>query len=163
MTILDLCKEVARTGSLDTREEKLIEYQDIIGHSDTQTLDEVSNTPELIESFYRIYGAAYGTPAAIKLYIELSDRQVDQRMQIEDAKATLEKRDARIKELEAALQGIKQLAEENKTVMAEIEKEASRKDTIIRSTEDENIKLKAELYDLMKENEVMRRALAERS
>lgn len=163
MTILDLCKEVARTGSLDTSSEKAIEYQDVIGHSNTGTLEEVANTPELIESFYRIYGVAYGTPAAIKYYVEHSDRQMDQRQQLEDAKATLEKRDTRIKELEKALLDVERIVEENEVTLKEIRNEMKRNDTAIKSAEDENIKLKAELYDLMKENEVMRRALTERS
>ena len=57
---------------------------------------------------------------------------------------------------------MKALVEDNKSIMAEIEKEAKRSDEIIKAEREENTRLKAELYDLMKENEVMRHALAER-
>ena len=163
MTIEELCKEVARTHSLDVSDEKAIEYQDLIGYASTQELDDVSNMPELIETFYRIYGVAYGTPAAIKFYVEHSDRQIDMRMQLDDAKETLKKRDSRIKELEDGLMEIKKSFEENKELMQEIEKEARKRDTALRSSEEENVRLKAEIYDLTKEVETMKKALLERN
>lgn len=163
MTIEELCKEVARTHSLDVSDEKAIEYQDLIGHASTQELDDVSNMPELIETFYRIYGVAYGTPAAIKFYVEHSDRQIDMRMQLDDAKETLKKKDSRIKELEDGLMEIKKSFEENKELMQEIEKEARKRDTALRSSDEENVRLKAEIYDLTKEVEAMKKALAERN
>lgn len=91
MTIRELCNEVARTGNLKTDQESVVAYQDMIGHANTSELVELSNTMELVESFYRIYGEAYGTCAAIKFYMSASDKVTELRDDLELHKADAKK------------------------------------------------------------------------
>lgn len=69
--LVKLINMAAATGGLDVTNEAICEYQDMIGHSSIEQLEEMANG-EQRETFYRVYGVAYGTIAAIKFYCENS-------------------------------------------------------------------------------------------
>lgn len=69
--LVKLINMTAATGGLDVTNEAICDYQDMIGHSSVEQLHELANG-EQKETFYRVYGVAYGTIAAIKFYCENS-------------------------------------------------------------------------------------------
>lgn len=81
--LLPLLKKVQSTGGLDVSEQAVCDYQDMIGHSCEEDLEELANG-EYKEAFYRVYGVAYGVVEAIRFHckhgkkiIELFDRIAD--------------------------------------------------------------------------------------
>jgi len=74
-TIKELCRRVAATHMLDKLDDDtVVAYQDLIGHATMEENKELSNDSALMETFYWIYGAAYGTVAAIKFYMQNSNK-----------------------------------------------------------------------------------------
>ena len=157
-TIRDLCKRVAATGMLDKLDnETVVQYQDLIGHATVQENSDIANTPELMESFYRIYGAAYGVTSAIKYYVDHSDKMIDLRYDLGEYKAISEKQADEIKKLNDDLARVmNELSEAKQDIKTSLGETEFQK-TIVKVTEEENTRLKAELYDLMKEVEQLKR------
>lgn len=75
----ELVKQVARTGFLEVTEEKIVEYQDMIGHSTLEELHQLANpnNGEEQRAFYRIHDVAYGVIATITFYVNNSDKLED--------------------------------------------------------------------------------------
>ena len=156
-TIRELVSRVASTGGFDTDTESIVQYQDIIGHATEEENHELANTPQLMESFYRIYGCAYGTVAAIKFYLDNSDRICNLRTELdavkgcyENQKNATEVQKERAEDYKAKLEK----AEENiKTLEGEVEFQKK----INSVNADEITRLKAKLYDLQEEVDVLRK------
>lgn len=155
--IKDLCKRVARDRRLDLNDEAIVQYQDLIGHATVEENQELANTPELMETFYWIYGAAYGTVAAIKFYLNNSDKIADLQCEKEEYKAKAEKT---AKELETARGSIKELEGQLKECKRDMDGTVGQleEQRRINKVQDEEItRLKAKLYDLQEENDVLRK------
>ena len=151
-TIRELCKRVASTRTLDKlTPEVIVQYQDLIGHASVEENRELSNTPELTETFYWIYGEAYGTIGAIKFYLENSNyvRNMKEKLEaneldIEDLKAINESIEKRAKYWE-------DIAVERKGQLEEAKRDM---DGTMKRLEDSELvitALKAKIYDLMEE------------
>ena len=150
-TIRDLVKRVARERRLDLNDEAIVQYQDLIGHATVEENQELANTPELMETFYWIYGAAYGTVAAIKFYLNNSDKIADLQCEKEEYKAKAEKT---AKELETARGSIKELEGQLKETKRDMDgtlKELDAYKGVVNTQDREIMKLKAKMYDLMEE------------
>ena len=156
-TIRDLVKRVARERRLDLNDDAIVQYQDLIGHATVEENQELANTPELMETFYWIYGAAYGTVAAIKFYLNNSDKIADLQCEKEEYKAKAEKT---AKELETARGSIKELEGQlHETVrdMDGMSREVEDLKSIIDDDQTEITRLKALLFDLQEENNALRK------
>lgn len=148
MTIRELCSDVARTGILDITEEKAVMYQDLIGHATEGELGDLSNTPALTESFYRIYGTAYGTVAAIKFYLRYSDYVTSLKEDVEAEKIKTEEARTRNKNLNERVKYWENLAEERKGQLREAKRDMEGTLISLKDKEKEITMLKARMYDL---------------
>ena len=147
-TIKELCNEIAMNkGIMKTDNDAILEYQDIIGHSSEQENEEVSNGV-LAEIFYRVFGEAYGTVAAIKYYMTHSDRVYDMQYNLGEAEAKAEKYEKRIAELEKTYSEKAKECCELETKLRETQQNLTVKERNLISKEDEIIKLKAILWDM---------------
>lgn len=148
MTIRELTNEVARTGMLDVSEEKVLEYQDMIGHASLEENKDLLNST-LMESFLRIYGVAYGTNAAIRYYLQNSEAQLDRERKINALTEDVETFRKKIMELEKENIDWRNLQEENVKIIGKLERERDEWEQNYHVLEDEVIRLKAKLYDLL--------------
>ena len=157
-TIRDLCKRVAATGMLDKMDnDTVVQYQDLIGHATVQENSEIANTPELMESYYRIYGASYGVVAAIKYYVEHSDKMIDLRYDLGEYKAISEKQADEIAKLKEDLGRVMGQLSEAKRDMEGTLGELEFQKSLVQIHADENVRLKAKLYDLTEEVNQLRK------
>ena len=148
-TIRELVNRVAASHVLDVNDGDRVKYQDLIGHATLEENAELANDPALNETFYWIYGAAYGTTAAIKFYLNNSNK-------IAELQADLEYNKDKVTRLEKDLEEQKQLAktweEEVKTESKKLAEARRDMDGTVQALEmvrKENIELKAKLYDLL--------------
>ena len=136
-----LIKKVQATGIIDTSEKAIIEYQDMIGHSAIEQLQELSRG-RYTETFYRVYGHAYGTIEAIKFYRDHSTWSYNLQAERADYKADRDDWERKAHTAEETAKKYNELFhEENQKALA-LKKTAERQ-------EKEIIVLKAKLYDLM--------------
>ena len=148
MTIRELTNEVARTGMLDVSKEKVVEYQDMIGHASVEENKKLLNST-LMESFLRIYGVAYGTNAAIRYYLQNSEAQLDKERKINALTKDIEGMCKKANELEKENMNYYKLSEENIQIIGKLERERDEWEQNYHVLEDEMIRLKAKLYDLL--------------
>lgn len=148
-TIRDLCKRVAATRGLDTDMESITQYQDLIGHATLEENADIANTPELTETFYRIYGLAYGTVEAIKYYMNNSNKVIGMRYEIDEYKGVIES-------LKNAEQVQKERAEDFKGKLEEAKRDMdgtmnriSLLEGALAERDAEIVQLKAKLFDLI--------------
>ena len=148
-TIRDLCKRVASTHGFDTDNESIVAYQDLIGHATEEENTELCNDPALNETWYRIYGVAYGTCAAIKWYLNHSNKVTemvaDKEYYENEAKAAMKK----IDELKKQVEVQKGNAVTLNNQLYEIKRDMEGTVKELASKEKEIIELKAKMYDLM--------------
>ena len=139
--LLKVVKKVQSTGGLDCDEKSICDYQDMIGHSAVEDLQELSRG-EYKEAFYRVYGASYGVVEALKYYSKNSKYICDMIEKIDDIQYMLTKETEKAKKshetAETFRQGYENSLNEIKDLKALNEKQAA-----------EIITLKARLYDLM--------------
>ena len=139
----DLKKEIAkvvRTGSIETTEEKAIEYQDMIGHSNFEELQEAANDHK--GAFYKIYATAYGITETLKFFRQ-NDYQILQVLQERD---TMEyERDNYKEQFETRKADCLKLMDK----LDETENENQRLTEENEKMKDEIIRLKARLFDYM--------------
>lgn len=146
--LVKLLNKVQATGGLDVDEKSICEYQDMIGHSTQDQLRELANG-NLKESFYRVYGHSYGTVEAIRFFTKNSDKLYD--ILAERDNAVID-RDEALEKLENQKQKIADnfLKAQNALDAAEEEKAARLKaEEDLKKAQDEIIRLKARLFDLM--------------
>lgn len=144
-TLEELIAEISATGMIETTTEAAIHYQDLIGHSTTETLYNLANGSQNQE-FYKVYGIAYGTITAIKCYMEYSQKQIDLRSDLDEAKAMLE---ISRRHNEQADQDIRTLEDR----LTAAQEEARQQAETIKEQATEIMKLKARLFDLITANQ----------
>lgn len=151
-TIRELVNRVAATHGYDTDMESVTAYQDLIGHATIEENRALANDPALNETFYRIYGLAYGTIEAIKFYMANSDKVAGLKGELADYKEGFQDK---CKELEVA----KDRIEEQKNKITELDgrihelnRDMEGTQQSLREKEDEIVRLKAKLYDSLHMN-----------
>lgn len=149
-TIKELCRRVAATHMLDKLDDDtVVAYQDLIGHATMEENKELSNDPALMETFYWIYGAAYGTVAAIKFYMQNSNKVENILAERDTYKADYEG----LKETKRLLSEQLETAKKNSETLCDKLYEAKQEidDTLekLKTKDAEIVELKAKLYDLM--------------
>lgn len=148
-TIRDLCKRVASMNGLEIDNESVIVYQDLIGHATLEENYELANDPALMESFYRIYGVAYGTIAAIKFYMTNSKKVIELNAELEYQKNKVDELNVMLKSSHKEEEFWRSKSDEYKEALKE--KEATIKATTdaLEAQVRENTELKARLYDML--------------
>lgn len=139
--LVKLISTTAITGGLDVSQEAINEYQDMIGHSTAEELRTAANGKNN-ETFYRIYGHAYGTTEAIKFYMKNSDKVQEILHERDDWQAQAEEEEERAKSM------TRQYLAVNKQYGEALEELTAAQGTI-EAQAAEIIELKAKLYDLM--------------
>ena len=71
--LVELCKRTKATKGLDTSIEKVVEYQDMIGHSSEAQLHDLSNG-DYKKEFYWIYSTAYRIEDTLNFYVGHSEK-----------------------------------------------------------------------------------------
>ncbi len=146
--LVELLNATQARRTLDCSTKAVCEYQDMIAHSDEDQLEELSRGP-LMESFYWVYGAAYGTYESIRFYHRHSQKYEAMQCKIADYEAEIEELEAENKALQEAakktegrLNEAAAIAQKNRDELVATQKRAQGLERII-------IELKAKLYDLM--------------
>ena len=158
-TIRELCNRVASNCAhlLPNDEEAIVVYQDLIGHATVEENRELANDPALMETFYRIYGVAFGTVAAIKFYMANSNKIAELNYDLDMAKQAAENlHDANKKLHEEIAEVNKELNAANGKINGYVRSLDSAHE-MLDAKDQEIIALKAKLYDLQNEIEVMRK------
>lgn len=150
-TIRELCNRVARESGhlLDLHDESVTVYQDLIGHATEEENTELCNDPALNETWYRIYGVAYGTTAAIKWYLNHSHKIAEMQADLEYYKREAEAAKEKIDEAKKAAGVQKANAETLNSQLYECKRDMDGTLKELKAKDDEIIQLKARLYDLM--------------
>ena len=146
--LMELVKSVQASGILDTHEEKIVEYQDMIGHSSEEELDELSRS-QYRAAFYRVYDLSYGTAETLKFYFNHSEtirRIMEEKAGLE---ADRDKYQFIIQDLNSKIEKAHDQAEKMREAWEEAEKKRKEEGGRITELEAENQALKAKLYDLM--------------
>lgn len=133
---------------LDVSEEKVVEYQDLIGHASVEENKELLNST-LMESYLRIYGVAYGTNAALRYYLNNSEAQLDRERKISALTKDIEGMCKKVADLEKENMNYYKLSEENIQVIGKLERERDEWEQNYHVLQEEMIKLKARLYDML--------------
>lgn len=158
-TIRELCNRVASNSAhlLPNDEEAIVVYQDLIGHATEEENSNLANEPALMETFYRIYGVAYGTVAAIKFYMDHSNRVYNLRAELDDYKEELEEVRTRLKNSEERAKFWEDKSNEYKEELKKKQHDIDETCMTVEMLRKESMELKAKLYDLQSEIEVMRK------
>lgn len=151
-TLEELIAEISATGMIETTTEAAIHYQDLIGHSTTETLYNLANGSQNQE-FYKVYGIAYGTIAAIKCYMEYSQKQIDLRSDLDEVKAKLELSRETLLTLEKDYESMYETAEKHRQAWVKATEETKEAQKKIEAQAAEITQLKARLYDLITANQ----------
>ena len=142
-------KTIQASHVMDCTQPATIRYQDMIGHSSFEQLEELANTDVYRETFYRVYGTAYGTVEAIKFYMKHSDKV----KAILEEKADLEaERDGLIETDRNRTAYIEEQNAKNIQISSELraeQRKAQEAAERVAALEAENQALKAKLYDLI--------------
>ena len=157
--LVKLINMSAATGGLDVTNEAICEYQDMIGHSSIEQLNELANGTQK-ETFYRVYGVAYGTIAAIKFYCENSRKLAEIIEEHEEAALDAEERadeaERKAKQWKESAEAWQNRCIEQSQRREEAEKEGCRiidekseLQTQLEEAQREIVELKVKLFDLM--------------
>lgn len=150
-TIRELVNRVASESGhlLPLNNEAVITYQDLIGHATEEENTELCNDPALNETWYRIYGVAYGTTAAIKWYLNHSNKIAEMQADLEYYKREAEAAKEKIDDAKKAAGVQKANAETLNSQLYECKRDMDGTLKALKAKDDEIIQLKARLYDLM--------------
>lgn len=147
--LVELIKKVNATGGLDLDLESICNYQDAIGHSTPEELHDLATNKQTSEAFYRVYQAAAGTINTIRFYFEnsnavneLRERNMDLETEIEDLQHNYET-------MKNSRNHWMTCYDEKSKELSEIENKKNEALLKASQLEEENIRLKAKLYDLM--------------
>lgn len=146
--LVKLLQHVQATHGFDTDEKTVCDYQDMIGHSSEEQLTELANGAYK-ESFYRIYGCAYGTIEAIKFFTKHGEKILAMLSENADLKCDLEIAEDNAKKNFDLAEKNRQSWIEEKNRANNAENQITEKEKEIASLQDEIIRLKARLYDLI--------------
>lgn len=149
-TIRELCNRVARESGhlLDLHDESVTVYQDLIGHATEEENTELCNDPALNETWYRIYGVAYGTTAAIKWYLNHSNKIAEMQFDLEEYKAKASKLEEELKDAKERAGAQKANAENLNSQLYECKRDMEGTLKALEEKDKEIVVLKARLYDL---------------
>lgn len=139
--LLELLKKTQASGSLDISNAAICDYQDMIAHSDEDQLSELANG-NLKESFYRVYGYAFGTVEAIRFHCKHGNKIQDMIYENSELKAEAE-------DLKAKLKSAQETAENFREYWHDENQKTITQKMTIEKQEREIIELKAKLYDMM--------------
>ena len=149
-SIRDLCKEIASEAGhlLVCDNDAICIYQDLIGHAAVEENIELANDPALMESFYRIYGVAYGTTAAIKYYLNNSDKILEMKADLDYNKDKIAQLDSQLETERKTVKFWNDKADEYREKLNESKQDMDGTIKALEMVRKENIELKAKLYDL---------------
>lgn len=149
-TIRELCKSVAGNCAhlLDINNDAVTVYQDLIGHATVEENMELANDPALMETFYRIYGVAYGTTAAIKYYLNNSDKILEMKADLDYNKDKIAQLDSQLETERKTVKFWNDKADEYREKLNESKQDMEGTIKALEMVRKENIELKAKLYDL---------------
>ena len=138
--LVELCKRTKATKGLDTSIDRVVEYQDMIGHSTENELADLSNS-EYKKEFYWIYSTAYRIEDTINFYVNHSEKIAAMVNENIDLKDDLEEEKSKNVEL----------SEKYKTAKNNYDN-AFHENAVLKTTiemlKSDIINLKAKLYDL---------------
>lgn len=150
--LVKLLKQTQATGGLDISTEAICEYQDMIAHSHDDQLEELANG-NLKESFYRVYGYAYGTVEAIRFHcrhgrkiIEMISENDSLKADVEDLRVEVQKARETAEKFRDSWEDVAQKAAQQEN---EFKRQAAEQENEIKRQAAEIITLKAKLYDMM--------------
>lgn len=146
--LLELLKKTQASGLLDISNEAICDYQDMIAHSDEDQLEELADGT-LKESFYRVYGYAYGTVEAIRFHCKHGRKIQEMICENEDLKDDIEKLKTDIKNLKASLEKAYETSEKFRELWQEADQEKTQLECDVVNQRQKIIELKAKLYDMM--------------
>jgi uncharacterized protein with von Willebrand factor type A (vWA) domain len=156
-TLRELLNRIAaHNGCMDVDIESITQYQDLFGHASVEENIELSNTPELRETYYRVYGVAYGTIEAIRHYCKYSQFMADMKYEIEKYKELAELKTVELKTARESILELEGQLKECKRDMDGTVNELEAHKGVIDTNLREISRLKVKLYDLMEENEMLR-------
>lgn len=134
---------------MNCTDEAITRYQDMIGHSSIEELTELANTDVYKETFYKVYGIAYGTTEAIRFYLKNSNKIKD----LLEEKADIEAdRDLYLYQKQEKEKELKETSDNLRAYIQKTDEQAKRAEKAeaqITELEAENQALKAKLYDLI--------------
>ena len=150
-TIEELCKKVASNSGhlLPNDEDAVVMYQDLIGHATVEENRDLANDPALMETFYRIYGVAYGTVAAIKFYMQNSNSVQAKRDDLKMYEDMADKYREKIAEQADIITGLNKMMAEAEMKEVRLNNEVSQLNAQLETRDREIMELKAKLYDAM--------------
>lgn len=134
----------------DTTTEAICHYQDVLGHSCEEEHEKAAESGYR-ETFYRLYEEAYGVVATINFDRKHSRYARELRERVDDLEATCEEQKTYIKVCEAKATDEVKRRGDVETKLRQATEEADRCKKHIHELEDEVIRLKAKLYDMMEE------------
>ncbi len=148
--IRDLCKKIASNVAhlLVYDNDAIVIYQDLIGHATVEENKELANDPALMETFYRIYGVAYGTTAAIKFYLNNSDTIAELKADLEYYKDKVEQFNTQLETERKTAKCWRDKADELQEKLYKAEEDKEKTISSLETVRKETIELKAKLYDL---------------
>ena len=139
--LVQTVKTIQSSHIMDCSEQAVCDYQDMIGHSSEEELEELANGA-FIETFYKVYGQAYGTAEAIKFYCRHSEK-------IRNIQTDLSETECDRDRYKALYEDQKKLSDKFHSETCEAEQKAHDLEVENTKLNKEIIKLKAKLYDLM--------------
>lgn len=146
--LLKTVKAVQSSGIMEITEQAILDYQDMIGHSTEEQLDELSKGTYK-EAFYRVYGAAAGVIEAIRYYRRHSPAILEDQERIADLESVRDNLLKHNKSMEKEVEDWKDRTEKCRKAWEDAEKEKIELAKRIDELEAKNQELKAKLYDLM--------------
>ena len=168
-TARELLEEVSMRG-FSTKQEDICRAQDIFGHSSVDELVKLANdngrsdrdgNPDprgswcsgregLSKKFYMVLFQIWNWEDATRFYNQYSNFPViDEKAELEAKKKELKKAEQQIKDLEAVEKCTENFYEQEKKKAEEVAGELESTKKSLAEAEDEIIRLKAKLYDLM--------------
>ena len=154
-SIRELCNRVASDPGhlLANDNDAITVYQDLIGHATVEENKALANESALNETFYRIYGVAYGTVAAIKFYMQNSNKVYNLEAELDDYKEELERLRTMHKNSEERAKFWEDKSEEYKGQLEEAKRDMEGTVNELEKRDKEIMELKAKLYDLMQKGD----------
>lgn len=139
--LVQTLKTIQASHIMDCTDQAICDYQDMIGHSSIEQLEELANGA-FIDTFYKVYGLAYGTGEAIKFYCKHSEK-------IKSLKTDLEETEHDRDTYKALHKDLKELTDKLHSEVCEAEQKVHELEVENTKQKKEIVELKAKLYDLM--------------
>ena len=147
--LVELLKTIQGTPGkiLATDEASVCEYQDMIGHSSEEELEELANGVYK-HTFYRVYGLAYGTVEAIVFFTKHGEKIKAMLTENAELKCDIEDAKDDIKKAKAEAEKYAELMTKARDEWEAEKNEKEKMQYVIDQKDYEIMQLKAKLYDL---------------